>query len=166
MRWLLRLLVSDEDRRAIENDLSELHEVWRRQYGVRAANRWLRRQRLLYPWHILSDRVRAALPGWTTMSQLWRDVRYSLRSVARVPVLAVTIVLTIGVGRRPVGERLAYQEPGRLPRDQGVVGLGAAILLDRVDHAHGLERTSRDTRCLRPAVRTSTRERPVPGSNT
>lgn len=98
MRWLLRFLVGDADRRAIESDLAELHEWHRRQRGGRAADRWLRRQRLLYPVHVIADRLRAALPGWTTMQQLWRDARYSLRSLARQPVLAATIVLTVGVG--------------------------------------------------------------------
>ena len=32
------------------------------------------------------------------MQHLWRDFRYSLRSLARVPALAATIVLTVGIG--------------------------------------------------------------------
>jgi putative ABC transport system permease protein len=32
------------------------------------------------------------------MQHLWRDVRYTLRSLARVPALAGTIVLTVGIG--------------------------------------------------------------------
>jgi putative ABC transport system permease protein len=32
------------------------------------------------------------------MHHLWRDLRYSLRSLARVPALAATIVLTVGIG--------------------------------------------------------------------
>ena len=39
MRWLLRLLVSDADHRAIENDLAELYELRRRQDGERSADR-------------------------------------------------------------------------------------------------------------------------------
>ena len=53
MRWLLRLLLSDADRRAIENDLAELYELRRHRDGARAATRWLRRQRLLYPLHLV-----------------------------------------------------------------------------------------------------------------
>jgi putative ABC transport system permease protein len=98
MRWLLRLLVSDADRRAIENELTELYEVRRRQYGTRTADRWLRRQRVLYPWHLLIDRLRVPIFRGTTMSHLWRDFRYSVRSLARVPALSATIVLTVGVG--------------------------------------------------------------------
>ncbi|MPZ18449.1 MAG: FtsX-like permease family protein [Luteitalea sp.] len=125
MRWLLRFLVSDADRREIESDLAELYEVRRRREGTRAATRWLRRQRVLYPWHLLVDRVRAALPGATTMQHLWRDFRYSLRSLARVPVLSATIVLTVGVGlgattamislvRAILVNPLPYANPGSL----------------------------------------------------
>ena len=49
MRWLLRTLVSDEDRRTIEADLAELYELRRRLDGEPAARRWLRRQQLIYP---------------------------------------------------------------------------------------------------------------------
>ena len=98
MRWLLRLLVNEADRRAIDNDLAELYEFRRRRDGAGAADRWLRRQRRVYPWLLLLDRGRAALPGWSTMQHLWRDVRYTLRSLARVPALSATIVLTVGVG--------------------------------------------------------------------
>src|SRR3954447_23745075 len=98
MRWLLRLLVSDEDRRSIETDLAELYAVRRRLDGVTAADRWLRHQRRLYPWHLVIDRLHAAIPRGNTMQHLWRDLRYSLRSLARVPALSATIVLTIGIG--------------------------------------------------------------------
>ena len=99
MRWLLRLLVSDADHRAIENDLAELYELRRRQDGERSADRWLRRQRLLYPLHLFKDRVRAATSdGMMTMTHVWRDFTYSVRSLARTPALAATIILTVGVG--------------------------------------------------------------------
>ena len=98
MGWLLRLLVGEADRRAIESDLSELHDFRRRRDGADAADRWLRSQRRLYPWVVLLDHGRAALPGWTTMQHLWRDVRLTLRSLATVPALFATIVLTVGVG--------------------------------------------------------------------
>jgi len=98
MRWLLRLLVSDQDRRSIDADLAELYDVRRRHDGERAANRWLRRQRRIYPWHLLMDRLQASVPRGNTMQHLWRDLGYSLRSLARVPALSATIVLTIGIG--------------------------------------------------------------------
>jgi putative ABC transport system permease protein len=98
MRWLLRLLVSDEDRRSIEADLAELYEVRRLTDGAPAADRWLRRQHVIYPWHLLMDRLRTTVPRGITMQHLWRDFRYSLRSLARVPALSATLVLTIGVG--------------------------------------------------------------------
>ena len=125
MDWLLRLLVSEADRRAIDSDLSELHDYRRRRDGVAAADRWLRRQRRLYPWIVLLDHGRAALPGWTTMQHLWRDAGHSLRSLATVPALSATIVLTVGLGlgatvasvalvKAVLVDPLPYADPGRL----------------------------------------------------
>jgi putative ABC transport system permease protein len=98
MRWLLRLLVDEADRRTIDGDLAELYDYRRRRDGAEAADIWLRRQQRLYPWLVLLDLVRAALPGRTTMPHLWRDLRHALRSLVGVPTLATTIVLTVGVG--------------------------------------------------------------------
>jgi predicted permease len=99
MRWLLRVLADEADRRAAESELSELYELRRRQDGERAANRWLRRQHLLYPLHFFLDRARAAVSEWRAlMRHLWRDVAYALRSLARTPALTATIVLTVGIG--------------------------------------------------------------------
>ncbi|HKW01994.1 MAG TPA: ABC transporter permease [Vicinamibacterales bacterium] len=99
MRWLLRWLVDDADRQVIENDLAELYEVRRRLDGDRAAARWLRRQRFVYPFHLLRDRLRTARADRSrTMPHLWRDVLYSVRSLVRTPVLTATIILTVGIG--------------------------------------------------------------------
>jgi putative ABC transport system permease protein len=99
MRWWLDFLVGKADRRAIENDLAELYELRRRQDGDRAAARWLRRQRVLYPFRLTASRVRAASADrLTTLPHLWRDVAYSVRALVRVPALSATIILTIGVG--------------------------------------------------------------------
>jgi putative ABC transport system permease protein len=99
MRWLMRLLLSDDDRRAVENDLAELFELRRRQDGDRAAARWLRRQHLWYPLHLFVERVRAACSsGLAHLPHLWRDALYSARSLARTPALTATIILTVGVG--------------------------------------------------------------------
>ena len=99
MRWLLRLLVSEADRRIIDSELAELYEVRRRADGDAAAARWLRRQQLVYPLHVLGDRIRAAFRnGAGSMPALWRDFTYSLRSLARTPTLALTVMLTVGVG--------------------------------------------------------------------
>jgi putative ABC transport system permease protein len=99
VRWLLRLLVTDADRRSIESDLAELFEFHLRQDGPRAAARWLRRQRLIYPLHLLVDRVTAILfDRVATMRYLLRDIVYNLRSLARTPALALTIILTVGIG--------------------------------------------------------------------
>jgi putative ABC transport system permease protein len=99
MRWLLRLLVDENDRRAIETDLAELCEHHRRQYGDRAAARWLRRQRLVYPLHLLADRGCAVLGQLATaIPHIGRDLLQSVRSLARTPALTATIVITVGVG--------------------------------------------------------------------
>ena len=63
MRWLLRFFVTETDRRAIESDLAELYELRRRHEGEAAAERWLRRQRLFYPVHVVLESVRAAIRG-------------------------------------------------------------------------------------------------------
>ncbi len=97
MRWLLGLLVDDADRRAIDSDLAELYQYRQRRDGAAAAEAWLRRQRRIYPWLLLVDRGRTALTRGTTMPHLWPDVRHTLRSLARVPTLTATIVLTVGI---------------------------------------------------------------------
>jgi putative ABC transport system permease protein len=102
MRWLLRRLLNDEDRRAIEDELSELYEFRRRGDGPRAAGRWLWRQRALYSIYLVSDRLRSAAASLTgeggLMSGLWLDVTHAARGLWRSPGLAMTIVLTVGLG--------------------------------------------------------------------
>jgi putative ABC transport system permease protein len=102
MRWLLQRLLSDGDRRAIESDLAELYEFHRQHRGERAAARWLQRQRALYPWHLIWDRLRTTLVPEAgvggLMSGLLSDVRHAAKTLMRSPGLAVTIVLTVGLG--------------------------------------------------------------------
>ena len=99
MRWLLRFIVTEADRRAIESDLAELFELRRRHEGDAAAARWLRRQRLFYPMHIMIDRIRGFLGAMVSGAvHLTRDIPYSARSLARTPALTATIVLTVGIG--------------------------------------------------------------------
>jgi putative ABC transport system permease protein len=43
-------------------------------------------------------RLRIVIGGIEQMHHLWRDFRYTLRSLARVPALSGTIVLTVGIG--------------------------------------------------------------------
>jgi hypothetical protein len=121
MRWLLRVLLSDADRRAIENDLVELFELRRHRDGERAATRWLRRQRLLYPLHLVVERVRGTLGSlWALLPHLWRDAGYSLRSLARTPALTATILLTVGVG---------------LGATTGMIGVVRAVLVNPLPYA-------------------------------
>ena len=81
MRWVVRWLLGDDDRRAIESDSQELYELRRRSDGPRAARRWLWRQRLLLPWHLPArPRVACGLSRRTTMQHLAHDVRYKQHS--------------------------------------------------------------------------------------
>jgi putative ABC transport system permease protein len=102
MRWIFRLLLNEDERRAIESELSELYELRRRMDGDRAARQWLWRQRALYPAHLLIDRARSVIGSVAgkggLMSGLWRDVTHSVRSLRRSAGLAATIVLTVGLG--------------------------------------------------------------------
>jgi putative ABC transport system permease protein len=102
MRWWSRWLLSDADRRAIENDLAELYEFRRRQDGARAAARWLRRQRALYPLHLLWDRARGAVSPEAGLggfvSGILNDLKHNIQSLVRAPGLTATIVLTVGLG--------------------------------------------------------------------
>jgi putative ABC transport system permease protein len=98
MRWLLRRLVSERDRRAIESDLAELYEWRRRRDGDHAAARWLRHQVLIYPLHLFRERVLSAVAQLGgNMRGLWRDVQHSAKSLLRTPGLTLTIVLTVGI---------------------------------------------------------------------
>jgi hypothetical protein len=121
MRWLLRLFLDATDRRAIETDLAELYELQRRLYGDRAAARWLKRQRLVYPLHLAGDRLRACVTGgMTSLPRLWRDTLHSGRSLARTPALAATIVATVGVG---------------LGATTGVIAVVRAVLVNPLPYA-------------------------------
>ncbi len=99
MRWLTRWLVSDADRRVIESELAELYELHRRQDGDRAAARWLRRQRVGFAFHLAGARMSHTWDeARSSVTHLGQDVLYSLRSLARAPIVAATIVLTVGIG--------------------------------------------------------------------
>lgn len=99
MRWLLRLLVSDADRRIIDSELTELYEVRRREAGDIEAAKWLRRQRAAFVRKIIMERLLGAASGAIgSLPYLGRDLAYSLRSLTRTPALSATIVLTVGLG--------------------------------------------------------------------
>ena len=96
---LLRWLVTDADRRAIETELAELYELRRREAGDAAAAKWLRHQRAAFVRRIAMERIRDAMSGAvSSLPYLGRDLAYSIRSLIRTPALAVTIILTVGLG--------------------------------------------------------------------
>ncbi|HLE85550.1 MAG TPA: ABC transporter permease, partial [Thermoanaerobaculia bacterium] len=143
VRWLLRLRLRSEDRRAVASEMGELFERRRSRDGEREAEAWLRRQWAQYPVRLLlwtrrlPPAPRPARGRRSTgrprnregepMATFWRDLRLSLRSLARRPGLAVTIVLTVGLGlgatttmwsvvHAVLLEPLPYADPGRLMR--------------------------------------------------
>ena len=89
-RWSMRWLMSAENRQAALADLEELYQHRRAREGSAAADAWLRRQSSQYSWRLLGHPE--------PMRTLLNDARQSLRSLARTPVLAGTIVLTVGLG--------------------------------------------------------------------
>ncbi len=135
--WLVRLslrtLVPQGDRAVAASELEELYERRRERDGDRAARAWLRRQALQFPWRLVREHLneslsrRPAPETGETMRNLSRDLRHSLRSLAATPVLAVTIVLTVGLGigattamfaaiHAVLMKPLPYAEPDRLAR--------------------------------------------------
>ena len=112
-RLALALLLHRDDRRAVTEDLQELYTRRLARDGEASARAWLHRQWAQYPWRLLADRLpwkgRRSAADVTppdagprgarqTVAAVIDDVRRSFRSLARTPVLATTIVLTVGLG--------------------------------------------------------------------
>jgi putative ABC transport system permease protein len=136
-RWTLRLLLNRNDRRTVMNDLGELYVRRVARDGQRAANAWYRRQVAQFPHRLFVERFRRTaspaprhtdgLPSRSreSMHNFLRDMRHSVRSLARTPVLTATIVLTVGLGigattaifsviNAVLIRPLPYPDPGRL----------------------------------------------------
>lgn len=116
-RWAMRWLMSASDRAVALGDLDELYQRRRALEGDAAATAWLRRQSTQYSWRLLLHPE--------PMRTFLNDTRHSLRSLARTPVLAATIVLTVGLGigattaifgvvHSVLLKPLPYTDPGRL----------------------------------------------------
>ena len=151
--WLLslalRLLLDAADRRTVRSELEELWRARLEREGVEAADRWHRRQLRRYPVRLMAERARATfgrrgrlvprLPSVgrgrhalaDTRDSVWSgagsDIRQSLRGWRRGPLLALTIILTTGLGigattamlavvKRVLLAPLPYAEPDRLVR--------------------------------------------------
>ena len=94
--WLVRLsarvLLPQPDRAVAASELEELYERRKERDGDRAAEAWLRRQALQFPWRLVRERLNEASSRRPTpetgerMRNISRDLRHSLRSLASTPV--------------------------------------------------------------------------------
>jgi putative ABC transport system permease protein len=138
----MRLFLSADDRRAILGDLQELYERQQIEKGDRFAANWYRRQTLQYPFRLLAERLRyftrrrggdvqpksrEPRRSEELMHNTVSDIRLSARSLIRSPLLAATIVLTVGLGiggtvavfaviHAVLLEPLPYDDSGQLVR--------------------------------------------------
>ncbi len=111
-RALLRLRLDDAESRQLLSELAELHAVRVERDGPAAAHRWLRRERRRLGWDLLTGRLTAGAPRairhpsavarHPSLADRARDgmaaLTRTVRSLARTPVLAAAVVLTVGVG--------------------------------------------------------------------
>src|SRR5579864_866493 len=136
MRRLLKWLLPEADLRAFESEQSELHDARRARDGDAAAARGRRADRRRLVMRLVADRLRASRPSAPPdgggrvgavyrLRQIGQDLRHSARSLLRTPGLAITIVLTVGLGlgattamvsliRAVVVSPLPYRDPDRL----------------------------------------------------
>lgn len=113
VRVALRWLLPEAERGAALSELRELRERRLERDGELAARRWYARQLRGYPFLLLRDRLRRAMRGPASarvgsrhasgdggriMTGIARDARHALRGWLKAPVLASTIVLTVGIG--------------------------------------------------------------------
>jgi putative ABC transport system permease protein len=135
---VLRRLLDARDRRTVQSEMEELWRVRFERYGAASADRWYRRQLRRYPLRLIGERLRALSVRQASLSRsveesdavwsgLGSDVRQSLRGWRRAPLLAVTIILTVGLGigattamlavvNRVLLSPLPYAGPDRLVR--------------------------------------------------
>ena len=127
MRWLLRLLV--ERGRSPERSTAiwpSCYELRRRRDGAAAADRWLRRQRRLYPWICSSTACVRVLHGWTDdAASLARRPLHASAAWPPSRPLSATIMLTVGVGLGATAAMVA--RPGGARRSAAVRRSGALV---------------------------------------
>jgi predicted permease len=105
MKRFLDRQLGPDDRRAALGDLEELYQRRRARDGVWRARWWRVRQLALYPVHLIGAGRDPRLPAGedrrpreSAVRHLLRDLRYGARSLGRSPGLALTVVLTVGLG--------------------------------------------------------------------
>ncbi|HXW05077.1 MAG TPA: ADOP family duplicated permease [Vicinamibacterales bacterium] len=99
--WLLERVLDRQAAEAIAGDLIEEFQAIAARRSPTAARAWFWRQALLS----LASRYRrpaarpASAPGrMLVMDDLWRDIRFTLRMLARAPAFAAAAILTLALG--------------------------------------------------------------------
>ena len=103
LKWLLRRRLDTEQSERVLDELAELYEHRTATLGPAEADRWLRREHRRLALRLATG---PTLQGWRITSRSrgtgWRDslrdVRQSVRSLARAPVFSIAIVATVGLG--------------------------------------------------------------------
>ncbi|MFG1691418.1 ABC transporter permease [Gemmatimonadota bacterium] len=110
--WAARRILGRADHLALSSEMEELYQYRLARDGKHAADRWLRRERRRAVGHLAGIRA-ADLPDpeppqpltttptlrlRETMYNMIRELRSSLRGLARTPIFALTIIATLAIG--------------------------------------------------------------------
>lgn len=112
---MLCLLVAEEDRAPVLDELRELYEVQCARKGVAEARRWYSRQVFGFAWQLARHgrrrgvkavrsgfasamRKKQGQKGGVEMGRFAKELRHAARRLVRAPVFTAVSVLTIGVG--------------------------------------------------------------------
>ncbi|MFN8574730.1 MAG: ADOP family duplicated permease [Gemmatimonadaceae bacterium] len=99
-RWLVALRVPPREREFVLGDLDEGYADRLASADIRAARLWYWSQvlsTLRSSWHI-APAPHHTRRGDGSMTSLWSDLRFVLRSLARAPLFALLVILTLTVG--------------------------------------------------------------------
>jgi predicted permease len=112
LHWVARRVLGQADLRVFFSEMEELYQHRLERDGKGAADRWLRRERRRSARHLMANRS-LTLTGTPhprlravtnkpkmrdTMPDLIREIRSSLRGLARAPIFALTIMATLALG--------------------------------------------------------------------
>jgi putative ABC transport system permease protein len=99
VRWLVSRCVPASEREFVLGDMEEGFAIRRAERGVWRARVWYTRQALSLLFARWPEpRPQASNGKEHAMSSISADVRFALRSLARVPLFSLLVILTLGVG--------------------------------------------------------------------